>query len=121
MIGAQAFDEQRTIGGVQHCSKLRVQPGRHRPRRPDRPGARLDEVTDGLAKVIPVSVLHGDPRVGYSLLPHLLACVYGCTVNDLIDLADREQLPPADVLVSAPAAALSDIRQSDYRVANSQP
>ena len=29
----------------------------------------------------------------------LLACVYGCTAGDLIDLADREQLPPADVLI----------------------
>ena len=67
MIGAQAFDEQRAIGGVRHGSKLRVQPGRHGPRRPDRPGARLDQVTDGLAEVIPVSVLHDDPRVGSGL------------------------------------------------------
>ena len=29
----------------------------------------------------------------------LLACVYGCTAGDLIDLADREQLPPADLLI----------------------
>ncbi len=64
MIGAQAFDEQLAVGGIQHCSKLRVQSGRRCPRRPDRSGARLDQVTDGLAKVTPVSVLNGDPRVG---------------------------------------------------------
>jgi hypothetical protein len=29
----------------------------------------------------------------------LLACVYSCTAHDLIDLADREQLPPADLLI----------------------
>ena len=29
----------------------------------------------------------------------LLACVYGCTAADLIDLADREQLPPAELLI----------------------
>ena len=29
----------------------------------------------------------------------LLACVYGCTTGDLIDLADREQLPPAELLI----------------------
>jgi tetratricopeptide (TPR) repeat protein len=29
----------------------------------------------------------------------LLACVYGCTAGDLIDLADREQLPPAELLI----------------------
>ncbi|HEX9355367.1 MAG TPA: hypothetical protein VF933_16320 [Streptosporangiaceae bacterium] len=29
----------------------------------------------------------------------LLACVYGCSAGDLIDLADREQLPPADLLI----------------------
>ena len=29
----------------------------------------------------------------------LLACVYGCTAADLIDLADREQLPPASLLI----------------------
>jgi hypothetical protein len=29
----------------------------------------------------------------------LLAAVYGCDVTDLIDLADREHLPPADLLV----------------------
>lgn len=63
MIGAQSFDEERAIGGVQDRSKLRIQSGRHCPRRPDLPGADLDQVPDGLAEVIPVSVLHGDPRV----------------------------------------------------------
>jgi hypothetical protein len=29
----------------------------------------------------------------------LLACVYGCAAADLIDLADREQLPPAELLI----------------------
>ena len=29
----------------------------------------------------------------------LLACVYGCTAADLIDLADREQLSPAELLI----------------------
>ena len=29
----------------------------------------------------------------------LLAAVYGCAVTDLIDLADREHLPPADLLI----------------------
>jgi hypothetical protein len=29
----------------------------------------------------------------------LLASVYGCAVTDLIDLADREHLPPADLLI----------------------
>jgi hypothetical protein len=29
----------------------------------------------------------------------LVACVYGCTAGDLIDLADREQLPPAKLLI----------------------
>jgi hypothetical protein len=29
----------------------------------------------------------------------LLACVYGCTAADLIDLTDREQLPPAELLI----------------------
>jgi hypothetical protein len=29
----------------------------------------------------------------------LLACVYDCTAADLIDLADREQLPPAELLI----------------------
>jgi len=29
----------------------------------------------------------------------LLATVYGCAVTDLIDLADREHLPPADLLI----------------------
>src|SRR5450755_13225 len=29
----------------------------------------------------------------------LLAAVYGCTVLDLVDLADREHLPPADLLI----------------------
>ncbi|HEX9359229.1 MAG TPA: hypothetical protein VF933_36145 [Streptosporangiaceae bacterium] len=29
----------------------------------------------------------------------LLACVYDCTAADLIDLADREQLPPAVLLI----------------------
>jgi hypothetical protein len=29
----------------------------------------------------------------------LLACVYDCIIVDLIDLGDREQLPPADSLI----------------------
>ena len=29
----------------------------------------------------------------------LLATVYGCAVSDLVDLADRERLPPADLLI----------------------
>jgi hypothetical protein len=33
----------------------------------------------------------------YLLAP--LARVYGCTATDLIDLADREQLPPAELLI----------------------
>jgi hypothetical protein len=28
-----------------------------------------------------------------------LAAVYGCAVTDLIDLPDREHLPPADLLI----------------------
>ena len=36
----------------------------------------------------------------------LLAAVYGCTVHDLLDVADYEHMPPADRLIvgkSAPA------------------
>jgi hypothetical protein len=29
----------------------------------------------------------------------LLAAVYDCAVTDLIDLADRERLPPTDLLI----------------------
>ncbi|HEY2261275.1 MAG TPA: XRE family transcriptional regulator [Streptosporangiaceae bacterium] len=45
---------------------------------------------------------HGQKPSGRRPTPYLLAvlaAVYDCGVTDLIDLADREQLPPADLLV----------------------
>jgi len=44
----------------------------------------------------------GPPPSGRRPTPYLLAllaAVYGCAVTDLIDLADREHLPPADLLI----------------------
>ena len=45
---------------------------------------------------------HGQKPAGRRPTPYLLAvlaAVYDCAVTDLIDLADREHLPPADLLV----------------------
>jgi hypothetical protein len=42
IIGAQALEEQLVILCVEHRSKLGVQPGRNRSRRPDPSGALLD-------------------------------------------------------------------------------
>ncbi len=45
---------------------------------------------------------HGPEPSGRRPTPYLLAllaAVYGCTVTDLIDVADREHLPPADLLI----------------------
>jgi len=45
---------------------------------------------------------HGDKPAGRRPSPYLLAvlaCVYNCAVTDLIDLADRQHLPPADLLI----------------------
>jgi hypothetical protein len=45
---------------------------------------------------------HGPEPTGRRPTPYLLALlssVYGCDVTDLIDLADREHLPPADLLI----------------------
>src|SRR6266566_2535069 len=45
---------------------------------------------------------HGARPSGRRPTPYLLAllaAVYGCTVTDLIDVADREHLPPADLLI----------------------
>ena len=45
---------------------------------------------------------HGAGTSGRRPTPYLLAvlaAVYDCTVTDLIDLADREHLPPADLLI----------------------
>src|SRR5579863_4115620 len=45
---------------------------------------------------------HGPEPSGRRPTPYLLtllAAVYGCEVTDLIDLADREHLPPADLLI----------------------
>ncbi len=45
---------------------------------------------------------HGPEPTGRRPTPYLLALlssVYGCEVTDLIDLADREHLPPADLLI----------------------
>ena len=45
---------------------------------------------------------HGASPSGRRPTPYLLAllaAVYGCAVTDLIDLADREHLPPADLLI----------------------
>ena len=45
---------------------------------------------------------HGPEPSGRRPTPYLLAvlaAVYGCAVTDLIDLADREYLPPADLLI----------------------
>ena len=45
---------------------------------------------------------HGPEPAGRRPNPYLLAAlaaVYDCTVTDLIDLADREHLPPADLLI----------------------
>jgi hypothetical protein len=45
---------------------------------------------------------HGSQPSGRRPTPYLLArlaAVYGCTVTDLVDLADREHLPPADLLI----------------------
>ena len=45
---------------------------------------------------------HGARPSGRRPTPYLLAllaAVYGCAVTDLIDLADREHLPPADLLI----------------------
>ena len=47
----------------------------------------------------------------------LLAAVYGCPVSELIDLADREHLPPADLLIldqySQPAARAAHMPGQD--------
>ena len=77
---------QRTIGGVQHGSKLRVQPGRRCPRRPDRPGVRLDQVTDGLAKVLPVRAPQGQSVASW----FRLAC----------HRPRRRWIPPSGVIVA---------------------
>ena len=68
---------------------------------------------------------HGPEPSGRRPTPYLLAvlaAVYGCTVPDLVDLADREHLPPADLLIldtygpgqaeraSEPASALGTLR-----------
>jgi hypothetical protein len=45
---------------------------------------------------------HGPEPAGRRPNPYLLAvlaAVYDCTVTDLIDLADREHLPPGDILI----------------------
>src|SRR5487761_1747217 len=45
---------------------------------------------------------HGPEPSGRRPTPYLLAllaAVYGCAVTDLIDLDDREHLPPADLLI----------------------
>jgi hypothetical protein len=45
---------------------------------------------------------HGLEPSGRKPTPHqlaVLAAVYGCEVLDLVDVADREHLPPADLLV----------------------
>jgi hypothetical protein len=45
---------------------------------------------------------HGPQPAGRRPTPYLLAvlaAVYDCAVTDLIDLADREHLPPADLLI----------------------
>jgi len=45
---------------------------------------------------------HGTEPSGRRPTPYLLAllaAVYGCAATDLIDLADREQLPPAHLLI----------------------
>jgi hypothetical protein len=45
---------------------------------------------------------HGPQPAGRRPTPYLLAllaAVYNCNVTDLIDLADREHLPPADLLI----------------------
>jgi hypothetical protein len=45
---------------------------------------------------------HGPEPTGRRPRPYtfaLLASIYGCTVQDLVDLADREHLPPADLLI----------------------
>jgi hypothetical protein len=45
---------------------------------------------------------HGSQPSGRRPTPYLLAllaAVYGCTVTDLVDVADREHLPPADLLI----------------------
>src|SRR5487761_974214 len=45
---------------------------------------------------------HGPEPAGRRPNPYLLAvlaAVYDCSVTDLIDLADREHLPPADLLI----------------------
>jgi hypothetical protein len=61
VISAQAFDEYLPTGCVQHDRDMGVQPGGHRPDAKHRPGPCLDQVTNGLAEVIPVGVLHGHP------------------------------------------------------------
>src|SRR5512146_1059012 len=45
---------------------------------------------------------HGPQPTGRRPTPYLLAllaAVYDCAVTDLIDLADRERFPPADLLI----------------------
>ena len=45
---------------------------------------------------------HGPEPSGRRPTPYLLAllaAVYGCAITELIDLADREHLPPADLLI----------------------
>ena len=61
MISAQALDEHRPGGRLQHDRELGVQSCGHRLRAMNRPGLRLNQVTDGLAQVIPVDMLHGHP------------------------------------------------------------
>jgi hypothetical protein len=61
VISSQALDEHRPGGRIQHDGELGVQSCDHCPRAVGRPGLRLDQVTDGLAKIIPIGVLHGHP------------------------------------------------------------
>jgi hypothetical protein len=61
VISAQAFDENLAVGCVQHNGELGVQSCGHRSGAVHRPGLGLDQVTDRLAEVIPVGVLHDHP------------------------------------------------------------
>jgi transcriptional regulator with XRE-family HTH domain len=61
---------------------------------------------------------HGAEPSGRKPTPYLLAllaAVYGCAVSDLVDLADREHLPPADLLI------LDKYRQDQPRFADIPP
>ncbi len=68
---------------------------------------------------------HGARPAGRRPTPYLLtllAVVYNCTVADLLDLADYEHMPPADLLILGKAAGPNeDLGQHPQRLAPIRP